>query len=155
MGIRSNAQGETQMLAEWLTQNAKAADAKTHVFVGKQTLIYRDMPLTPAQRRAFEVWSDWADARIAWPGEVWLVEAKIIGTSGAYGQVLDYARQYRESADYQSYLGKQILPVVLCAFERPETARYFAGFGVRTIVFTPTWAGKTLATKIMGSALDL
>ena len=155
MGIRSNAQGETQMLAEWLTQNARGAQSKTNVPVGKQSLIYRDQVLTPAQRNAFGVWSDKVDARIAWGTEVWLVEAKIVGVSGAYGQILDYTRQYPQSADYQSYLGQRIVPVVLCAFERPETARYFEGFGVRTIVFTPTWAAKTLATKIFGSGVDL
>lgn len=155
MGTKSNAQGETQLLAEWITQNAKGAAAKTHIAVGKQTLIYRDMVLTPAQRNAFEVWSDWADARIAWGTELWLIEAKIVGTAGAYGQILDYTRQYPQSADYQSYLGQRIVPVVICAFERPETARYFETFGVRTIVFTPAWSAKSLGVKIFGSGVDL
>lgn len=155
MGTRSNAQGETQLLAEWLTVNAAGAQSKTHVFVGAQTLVYAGMPMSPVNQKAFSAWSDWADARVAWWGEVWLIEAKIVGVAGAYGQALDYAAQYPGCADYQSFLGRQIVPVVLCAYERPRTAALFAGYGVRTIIYTPSWARNALTVKIQGSTIDL
>jgi len=155
MGTKSNRQGETQLLAEWLTTFAAGVPSKTHVFIGDQTLVFQGVPMNPARFKAFEVWSDWADARIVWPDAVWLVEAKIVGTAGAYGQILDYTRQYPLSADYQQWPGKPIVGVVLCAYERPRTANYFQGFGVRTIVYTPSWAERSLAVKIQGSTLDL
>ena len=155
MGVKSNRQGEAQLLAEWLTVAAAGAQNKTHVFVGKQTLVFAGAPISPARMKAFQVWSDWADARVAWSAEVWIVEAKIVGTAGAYGQVLDYCNQYPQSLDYQAFGGRIIRPVVLCAYERPDTALYFSRFGVRTIVFTPSWAEKSLEVKIFGSAIDL
>lgn len=155
MGVKSNRQGEAQLLAEWLTTAAAGVPSKTHVFVGDQTLIYQGVPMNPARFKAFEVWSDWADARINYPSEVWLVEAKIVGTAGAYGQILDYTRQYPLSADYQMFAPKPVVGVVVCAYERPRTASYFATLGVRTIVFTPAWAERSLAVKIQGSALDI
>lgn len=155
MGAKSNRQGETQLLAEWLTQFAAGAPSKTHVFVGDQTLVFQGVPMNPARFKAFEVWSDWADARIVWPHEVWLVEAKIVGTAGAYGQIIDYLGQYPYSADYVPYRTKPVVGVVLCAYERPRTAQRFASFGIRTIVHTPTWAERTLAGKIQGSVLEI
>ena len=155
MGTRSNRQGETQLLAEWLTTQCVGAQSKTHVFVGSQTLVFQGQPLSPAMMKAFSVWSDWADARVAWPNEVWLVEAKIVGTAGAYGQALDYASQYSGSLDYQSFLGKRIVPMVVCAYERPRTSLLFGGFGVRTAVYTPSWASKSLSVKIQGSSIDI
>lgn len=155
MGVKSNAQGETQLLAEWLSTFAAGVPSKTHVFVGDQTLIYQGAPMNPKTMKAFEVWSDWADARINFPNEVWLVEAKIVGTAAGYGQVLDYSWQYPLSADYQSFQGKPVVPVLLCAYERPRTAQRYAALGVRTIVYTPQWAQKALSGKIFGSAVDL
>lgn len=111
--------------------------------------------MSPARMAAFSVWSDWADARVAWPNEVWLVEAKIVGKAEAYGQIIDYAAQYPGSLDYQPYFGKPIVKIVVCAFEKPKTAALFGGWGVRTIVHTPIWAEKSLAVKIQGSTLDL
>jgi hypothetical protein len=155
MGTRSNRQGETQLLAEWLTRSAAGVPAKTHVFVGEQTLLWNGAAPSPNIQRALGVWSDWADCRLVYPSEVWLVEAKIVGTSCAYGQVLDYARQYAMSADYQPFYPRQIVAVVLTAYERPGTAAFYATFGVRTIVFTPTWASASLAYKIQGAGSDL
>jgi len=155
MGTRSNRQGETQLLAEWLTTQCAGAQSKTHVFVGSQTLVFNGQPLSPAMMKAFSVWSDWVDARVAWPSEVWVVEAKIVGIAGAYGQALDYAAQYQGSLDYQSFLGRRIVPMVVCAYERPRTAGLFAGFGVRTVVYTPAWAAKSLSVKIQGSTIDI
>ena len=155
MGVKSNRQGETQLLAEWLTTFAAGVPSKTHVFVGDQTVVFQGQPMNPARFKAFEVWSDWADARIVFPSEVWLVEAKIVGTAAGYGQLLDYTWQYPQSADYQPYQGKPVVGVLLCAYERPRTAQRFGALGIRTIVFTPTWAEKALSVKIFGSPIDL
>lgn len=155
MGTQSNAQRETQLLAEWLTVACAGYQTKTHVRVGAQTLAYQGAPLTPAMQNAFGVWSDWADARVFTGSEVWLVEAKIVGKADGYGQLIAYRDQYPSSADYQQFLGAPIVAVLLCAYELPQTARLFARYGIRTLVFTPTWAAKSLAVKVFGSAINL
>jgi hypothetical protein len=155
MGVQSNAQREVQLLAEWLGTLPAGWRSKTHIRVGSQTLVYQGVRLSPARARAFEVWSDWADVRVFTGTEVWIVEAKIVGTAEAYGQVLDYCQQYPESEDYQQFAPAPIAPLVLCAFEKRRSATYFARFGVRTVIFTPTWAATTLATKVFGSLVDL
>jgi hypothetical protein len=155
MGAKSNAQGETQLLAEWLTLYAAGYPSKTHVFVGQQTLQLAGQPISPKRQAAFKAWSDWADARVIFDREVWLIEAKIVGVAAGYGQIFDYLGEYPSSADYQLCGGKPVVGVVLCAFSRPQTAARFASLGIRTVVFSPTWAEKTLATKIVGSLVDL
>ena len=155
MGTQSNAQREIQLLAEWLTTLPSNFQTKTHVRVGSEQLVYQGIQLTPSRARAFEVWSDWADARVYTGVELWLVEAKIVGTAGAYGQVLDYADEYPDSADGLLFAGVPIVPLVLVAYEKPRTRNLFAGMGVRTVVFTPAWARATLANKIVGSASNL
>lgn len=155
MGVQSNAQREVQLLAEWLTTLPPSFKAKTHVNVGAATLQYNGERLTPAQQRMFGVWNDWADARVAAGLEVWIVEAKIVGIGTAYGQVLDYCDEYPSSLDAREFPSATVVPVVLCAFDRPRTSRYFARFGVRTVVFTPVWARLTLQNKIFGSAIEL
>lgn len=152
MGVQSNAQREVQLLAEWLTTLPSDWKTKTHVRVGAQTLVYNGEALSPAMSRAFGVWSDWCDARVFTGNQVWIVEAKIVNTAEAYGQVLDYVDQYPTSEDRQQFGSQPIIPVVLCAYEKPRTAGYFQRFGVQTMVFTPTWASRTLAVKIFGSA---
>jgi len=136
---QSNAQGEMQLIAEWLMTLPRSYVTKTHVNVGEQTLFYAGMPLTPAQSRAFGVWNDWCDARVFTGTEVWIVEGKLVGLGSAYGQVLDYVNQYPASVDYAQFKPATIVPMVLTMAERPRTAALFAGMGVRTIVFQPTF----------------
>jgi hypothetical protein len=155
MGVQSNAQREVQLLAEWLTTLPPYFKSKTNIDVGAAALQYNGERLTPAQQRMFGVWNDKADARVAAGLEVWIVESKIVGTASAYGQVLDYCDEYPASLDARGFPSATIVPLVLCAFEKPRTAAYFMRFGVRTVVFTPGWARLTLQTKIFGSAIEL
>ena len=151
MGVHSNAQRETQLLAEWWATQPRWWKNKTHVNVGASRLIYNGAPLSTARQRAFGVWNDWADLRIFTGAEVWIVEAKIVNTGGAYGQLLDYLNEYPGSDDYKQFAPAPIVGIVVCAFERGRTAGVFARLGLRTIVFTPSWAADTLATKVFNS----
>lgn len=146
----SNAQRETQLLAEWWATLPRGWKNKTHVNVGASQLIYQGQPLSADRQRAFGVWNDWVDMRIFTGFEVWIVEGKIVNTGSAYGQLLDYCNEYPSSDDYQQFFGAPIVPIVVCAFERRRTAGMFDRFGVRTIVFTPSWAANTLADKVFG-----
>jgi hypothetical protein len=136
---QSNAQGEMQLVAEWVTQLPAEWKSKTHVNVGAQLLEYAGARLSAAQSRAFGVWNSWADARVATPTEVWIVEGKLVATGAAYGQVLDYVDEYPSSEDYQQWAPRTIVPVVLCMARRDRTASKFAVMGVRTIVFQPSF----------------
>lgn len=152
MGIHSNAQRETQLLAEWWRTLPAFWQNKTHVNVGASPLIYNGAPLSPARQRAFGVWNDWADLRLFTGAEVWLVEGKIVNTGSAYGQLLDYLDEYPASDDYKQFAPAPIVGVVVCAFERGRTAGIFNRFGIRTIVFTPSWAANTLAEKVFSGS---
>jgi hypothetical protein len=136
---QSNVQGERQLVAEWLATLPASWPTKTHLFVGEQTMIYGGVPLTPREQRAFAAWSDWCDARVVTPSEIWIVEGKLIATGGAYGQVLDYVNQYPSCADYLLWKPRAIVPVIVCQASRPRTAALFLNQGVRTIVFAPTF----------------
>lgn len=151
MGIQANAQREAQLLAEWLTSLPKGWKSKTHVNVGRVALQYNGSPLTPAMQNAFGNWNSWSDARVFTGAEVWIVEAKIVATGCAYGEVLDYCNQYKGSSDYEQFLGAPIKPVVLCAYARDPSRIYFAQFGVTTIIFTPSWASVSLSTKVFNA----
>ena len=152
MGVRDNRQLEVQLLAEWWASLPRSWQNKTNVNVGAITLSYNGQVLSPARQRAFGVWNDRADMRIFNDSEVWIVEAKIVNVGSAYGQVLDYCDEYPTSADYQPYFGMPIIPVVVCAFKRDRTAKIFERFGVRTILFTPSWAGDSLANKVFSQS---
>jgi hypothetical protein len=137
---QENAQGEMQLVAEWISTLSRDWKTKTHVNVGAQLLQYAGQRLSAAQSRAFGVWNSWADARVATPAEVWIVEGKIVATGAAYGQVIDYVDEYPQSEDYQAFAPRPIIPVVLCMARRDRTASRFATLGVRTIVFQPSFA---------------
>jgi|SRR5579863_3202282 len=149
----SNRQLETQLLAEWLTLTVPPGRSKTHIRVGSEALLAQGLAPESPRARALAVWSDWADARVSWDSELWIIEAAIVGTAGKYGQCLDYTLQYPESTDYKQFVGKLIVPVVLVAFEKPAVALRWLRYGVRTIIHTPKWATKTLQDRIFyGSA---
>lgn len=148
MGPRDQNQLESQLLAEWRSTLPDYFKIKTQVRVGAAPLVYQGSVLTPTQRRAFEVWNDWADARIFTGSEIWIVEASIVGKAAKYGQALEYASEWPAALDSQGFIGWPVVPIVLCAFEKPATATFFSRFGVRTILFTPAWAGVSLASKV-------
>jgi hypothetical protein len=152
---QSNAQGEIQLVAEWLSTLPAAWPKKTHVRIGADQLYYQGTRLTPAQVRAFSVWNDWADARVVTPSEVWLVEGKLVATGCAYGQVLDYANQYPQSADYQQFAPRAIVPIVVCQASRARAAALFASYGVRTVVFAPTFTLAHSLQKLFPAAAPL
>lgn len=140
MGTKQiNAQGEVQLVAEWLATLPREWQTITRVKVGEQPLQYAGMHLTPAQQRAFSVWSNYADARVATATEVWIVEGKLVATGGAYGQVLDYVAEYPASEDYKQFAPRPIVPVVLTMAARPRTSALFAKHGVRTVIFMPSF----------------
>lgn len=149
---QQQAQGEIQLVSEWLQTLPPSWPSIARVKVGEQMLQFVGQPLSPAQQRAFSVWSDYADARVATPTEVWLVEGKLVATGGAYGQVLDYANQYPQSADYQQFKGRTIVPVVLTMAARPQTSSLFANLGVRTIVFQPSFPFSQALAKLFPAA---
>jgi len=155
MGVQSNAQREVQLLAEWLQSLPPYFKSKTHVAVGKETIVWNGQPLTPARARAMLVWSDWADARIFTGAEVWIVEAKLVSTANAYGQVLDYCDEYKESDDYKQFWPAPIVPVVMAAADKHRTSTFFLRFGVRTIIFAPSWSLRSISTKIVGDLTGL
>ena len=149
---QSNAQGEMQLIAEWLMTLPRSWQSKTRVNVGAQQLFYAGMPLSPAQSRAFGVWNDWSDARVFTGSEVWIVEGKLVATGCAYGQVLDYVNQYPQSEDYRQFRPAAIVPVVVTMASRPRTAALFAGMGVRTIVFAPSFPLAQALAKLFPAA---
>lgn len=149
---QNNAQGEMQLVAEWLATLPPGYKSKTHVNVGKQELFYAGQRLTAAQSAAFSVWNDWADARI-WTGtEVQLVEGKLVATGCAYGQLLDYLGEYPESLDYQQFAPAPVRGIVLCMADRPRSAAYFAGFGIQTIVYQPSFPLSEALAKLFPAA---
>src|SRR5271155_4670931 len=149
---QTNAQGEMQLVAEWIATLPASYKSKTHVNVGAQTLQYVGLRLSAAQQRAFGVWNDWADARIFTGREVWIVEGKLVATGSAYGQVLDYVNQYPSSADYEQFAPAPIVPYVLTMASRARTASLFLGYGVNTIVFSPTFPLSDALAKLFPAA---
>jgi hypothetical protein len=147
-----NAQGEMQLVADWLSTLSPLWQSKTHVNVGKQQLQYAGQRLSAAQQRAFGVWNSWADARVATPTEVWIVEGKVVATGAAYGQVLDYVDEYAQSEDYQQFAPRAIVPVVLTMAVRQRTASRFARDGVRTVVYQPSFALVEALAKLFPAA---
>lgn len=150
MAARRYAMLETQLLAEWLTSLPASFKTKTHVNVGAQALLSNLDAVQMARLRAFSAWNDWADARIFDGGGVTLVEAKIVGTANGYGQILSYLDQYPASLDYLAFRGFPVTGAVLCAFSLPRNVSLFSRYGIRTIVFTPSWAPNSLVQKIFG-----
>src|SRR5579862_69750 len=150
MAIRLNAnqQRETQLLMEWLLSLGKTVQWKTHVNVGAEILQYNGKPLSPAMQRAFGVWNSWADARVFTGTEVLLVEAKIVATGTAYGEIMDYLDQYPTSSDYKQFSPKPIRGVVVAAYAKDRTRMLFSNYNIQTIIFTPTWAADTLSNKV-------
>jgi len=149
---QNNAQGEMQLIAEWLMTLPPTYQSKTHVNVGAQELFYAGMALSPAQSKAFGVWNDWSDARVFTGTQVWIVEGKLVATGGAYGQVLDYVNQYPSSLDYQQFAPAPIVPMVVTMASRPRTAALFAGMGVQTIVFAPSFPLAQALAKLFPAA---
>lgn len=150
-----NAQGEAQLLAEWIDSLGAGVKSKTHVNVGAQALKYGGVPLSPAQSRAFGVWNDWADARIATAREVWIVEAKLVATDAAYGQVLGYSWEYPSSLDYRQFAPMPVIPVVLAAGVRTVSAGKWQAMGIRTIFFAPSFPFSSALAKLFRGAQTL
>lgn len=149
---QSNAQGEMQLVAEWLTTLPAAWKSKTHVNVGAQTLEYAGQRLTPAQTAAFGVWNDWADARVYTGSEVWLIEGKLVATGGAYGQLMDYANEYPDSRDYEQFAPAPIVGIVLTMAARRQTSNLFQMQGIRTVVFQPSFPLSQALAKLFPAA---
>lgn len=152
MKAQSQAQGEIQLVTEWLLTLPAAWQSKTRVKVGAQPLRYLGQSLSPAQQRAFGVWSDYADARVVTPTQVWLVEGKLVATGGAYGQLLDYLDQYEQSADYQNFVGLQVVGKVVTMAAKPRTVRLFQEYGIDTIVYSPSFPLVSALAKLFPAA---
>lgn len=149
MRINANRQLEAQLLAEWRETLPAAWQSKTHVHVGAIELLPQFKNFAPGTLRAIANWNDWADMRIFTGSELWLIEATIVNTGKKYGQLIEYRDQYPTSSDANKFPQVPIVPVLLTAFERPRSTRFWTPFGIRTVVFTPAWAPRSLAEKVL------
>jgi hypothetical protein len=149
---QNNAQGEMQLVAEWLATLPATYKSKTHVNVGAQLLVYAGARLTPAQTAAFGVWNDWADARVFTGAEVWLLEGKLVATGGAYGQLMDYLNQYPASADYEQFRPAPVKGIVLTMAARSRTSALFAAQGIQTVVYQPSFPLSEALAKLFPAA---
>jgi hypothetical protein len=148
MGKQVNAQREAALLADWLGGLPPTWASKTHVRVGQTPLFYQGTPLPFDLSKLAQNWADWADARVFTGSEVWIVEAKIVGTAGAYGQIIDYLDEYPLSDDARQFVGVPLVGVVLCQASKPRTAALFGRYGIRTIVHQPNFPFAASFAKI-------
>jgi hypothetical protein len=149
MRVNANKQLETQLLAEWRETLPAGWQTKTHVHVSSIELLPQFKNYAPNMLRAVANWNDWADMRIFTGSEVWLVEGTIVNNGKKYGQLQEYLAAYPSSTDYQQFKPAPIVGIVLCAFERAQSTQLFAGLGIRTVVFTPSWANESLYSKVL------
>lgn len=149
---QTNAQREMQLVAEWLTTLPAGYASKTHIKVGSDPLFYNGERLRPEISRALGVWSDWADARVVTPSEVWIVEGKLVATGSAYGQLLDYMDQYRLGDDYKQWVPRAIVGIVVAQATRQRLSSLFAPQGIRTITFAPSFTLEQSLAKLFTGA---
>mgnify|MGYP001581549101 FL=1 len=139
--------GEMEMVAEYVSREYPAADARLRVRLGTIQPAIAGRVLTPEESRALRPVLRWADAIAILPAEVVLIEAKIRAEPGAIAQLEVYRDLFPLTAELQPFLNRPLTLELVCAIEDPAVTAYARTRGIRVKVYRPSWLQEYLAKR--------
>jgi len=137
---------ESRLVSEWVYATFPQAHVIFRAYLGAFDAALQDAAKSEAELRALGVWRRYADALVALPDEVHLVEAKVRGTPGVLEQLDLYARLFPLSPDYQHLLGRTVVRDLVWAIADPVIEGMARERGIRVHLFHPPWVDEYLAT---------
>lgn len=140
--------GETMYVHELLDRFYPDAIKMAPVRLGSLPHPVSGEEWTPEERALLETKMRWADGIAIVPGNIHLIEAKLL--PGRYPEGLTKLEYYRtlipETPKLAEYRGYTILPELWTPIEDPLTKRLAMEKGIRNMIYTPTWFKDYLAS---------
>src|SRR6266702_3263197 len=137
---------ESRLVSEWVYATFPKAHVIFRAYLGAFDAALQDAAKSEAELRALGVWRRYADALVALPDEVHLVEAKVRGTPGVLEQLDLYARLFPLRPDYQHLLGRSVVRDLEWAIADPVIDGMARERGIRAQLFHPPWVDEYWAT---------
>jgi len=143
---------EHRLVAEWIAETYPTAKWKMRVRLGPtEALPARYIPRSLVER-ILRPFAHWADAVILLPDKVIIVEAKIVLSPRAIGELELYEWLFKQTPEYRPYWDWPIEKVLLYALEDERVIEYAKERGIKCIKYCPPWAKRyllSLATRMV------
>jgi len=127
------------LLREWSAARYPGVYLAEQMKLGPTPITLNGVVVSPAFARMLTV-SNWkVDGELVLDDSILLIEAKMVATPQAVGQVEFYVRQAKKTPDLLPHLNKPIQPVVLWAEDIADVSAYARSRSIRVEVYTPSW----------------
>lgn len=146
-GPRRRVQASTKLLHEWAEQQHWDGTPIYEARLGPTPLLAGSAEVTPEIAAMLRRANRYADLVGALNGELLVVEAKVILSPDAIGQLLAYLPLVESSPVRDKWPSMPIRGVILCAVDDPHVSNLALTHGIRVIVYQPPWIADYLASK--------
>lgn len=135
------------LLREWASIRYPSIHLFEQFRLGPTSATLSGVQVSPALEAALRVELWYADGILATPNEVLVIEAKVKATPGAVGQVKFYRNQAYRTPDFQQWMNRPVVCVVLFAEDDRDVSNFARQEGCRVEIYTPSWIADYL-TKV-------
>jgi len=149
-GRRRNVQASTKLLHEWAAMQPWDDPPTYELRLGPTPLSAAVDVMTPEVERMLRVFNRYADLIGITPTEIQVVEAKMLFDPGAISQVQHYVDLVHYTPILRQFPGRQVVAVILVAFDDPIIHQRANAAGIRVIVYSPPWAAEWLKKRYSG-----
>jgi hypothetical protein len=131
-------------LREWAAIKYPSAHLFEQFRLGPTSAHLSGVKVSPALEALLRVELWYPDGVLPLPNETLVIEAKVKATPGAIGQVKFYLRQAYRTPDFQAWLNRAVVPVVLFAEDDDDVSAFARQEGCRVEIYTPPWIAEYL-----------
>lgn len=146
-GPRRATQASTRLLHEWAVMQPWDQQPFYELRLGQTKQHTNGLALTPELEEMLRNSNWYADLVGPSQGVLLVIEAKIVASPAAIGQLEHYVQLVWSTPKLREFLNRPIVPVLLCAVDDSMIHQSAMNKGIRIEVFSPPWIQEYLKTK--------
>lgn len=146
-GSRRATQASTLLLHEWAKMQPWDLPPIYELRLGPTTQNVPGIQLTPAIEAMLRRANWYADLVGMVGHELWVVEAKVVATPAAVGQLEFYRTLITSTPELGQWRDRLIVPILLVAVDDDAVHQFALGKGIRVEQFAPAWVENYLVQK--------
>jgi len=137
---------EMRLVSEYIAKYYPNSPSLTRVRLGPTHPALITEGMTEEEQNMLKVWRRWADGIVITRNRLILIEGAILPDPGDVSKLLLYEYLLRYTPEFQQYLDRDIVKVLLLAIEDPVLGKIARAAGIQVVVFCPDWVREYIQT---------
>jgi len=130
---------EMRLVSEYVAKYYPNSISMTRVRLGPTHPALIVEGLSEEEQNMLRVWRRWADAVVITRNRLILIEGAILPDPGDVSKLLLYEYLLRHTPEFQQYLDRDLVKLLLLAIEDPVLEKIARTAGIQVVIYCPDW----------------